>query len=174
NLTSQVFANFYLTDFDHFIKNIYGIANYGRYVDDCIFVHPSREFLKRLIPKIEAYLQGNLGLKIHPHKIYLQPCNNGVKFLGCFIKPSHIVINHRTIRNFKRSLYFYNKLVFDHKPDKEERSSFISSVNSYLGILKHYKTYKKRQNILLNFISSSWYKHITFSSTKFCKIIKKT
>ncbi|MCL1812635.1 MAG: hypothetical protein FWG29_03845, partial [Treponema sp.] len=56
NLTSQVFANFYLTDFDHFIKNIYGIANYGRYVDDCIFVHPSCEFLKRLIPKIERYL----------------------------------------------------------------------------------------------------------------------
>ena len=173
NLTSQVFANFYLTCFDHFIKKDCGIKNYGRYVDDCIFVHSSKNFLKKLIPIIQNYLFDNLGLSLHSKKIYLQSCQNGVKFLGCYIKPSHIVINHRTITNFRQSINIYNKLAYDHKPDKEERMSFVSSVNSYLGILKHYKTYKKRRYIVRNYISKNWYKHITFSSMGMNKIITK-
>jgi len=173
NLTSQVFANFYLTCFDHFIKKDCGIKNYGRYVDDCIFVHSSKNFLKKLIPIIQNYLLVNLGISLHSKKIYLQPCQNGVKFLGCFIKPSHIVINHRTIINFRQVININNKLASDHKPDKEEKMSFVSSVNSYLGILKHYKTYKKRRYIVRNYISPYWYKHITFSSMEMKKIIIK-
>jgi len=173
NLTSQIFANFYLTSFDHFIKKDCGITEYGRYVDDCLFVHPSRIFLKKLISIIHEYLRDNLELTLHSKKIYLQPCRNGVKFLGCFIKPSHIVVNHRTLNNFKRSLSYHNRLAADHKPDKEERAAFISSVNSYLGILKHYKTYRKRRCVVKNHISSFWYKQIALSSMKFEKIIKR-
>lgn len=36
NLTSQVFANFYMNSFDHFIKHNLKIRYYGRYVDDCV------------------------------------------------------------------------------------------------------------------------------------------
>jgi len=39
NLTSQIFANFYMNTFDHFIKHTLGIRFYGRYVNDIIFVH---------------------------------------------------------------------------------------------------------------------------------------
>ena len=173
NLTSQVFANFYLNEFDHFIKKECGITEYGRYVDDFIIVHPSRTFLKKLISKIKNYLKDNLGLVLHSKKIYLQPCSNGVKFLGCFIKPSHIVSNHRTITNFKLSVIYYNNIALDHKPDKEERNSFISSINSYLGILKHYKTYKKRKHIATNLISPLWFKHTFIPSIEFGKIVKR-
>ena len=145
NLTSQVFSNFYLTGFDHFIKNECGIVNYGRYVDDCLFIHNSRMFLKNLVSKIQIYLHNNLGLTLHPRKIYFQFCKKGVKFLGCFIKPSHIVVNHRTLQNFKHTLHLYNRIVINRKPDREEISAFISSVNSYLGIVRHYKTYKYRR-----------------------------
>lgn len=34
NLTSQLFGNIYLNDFDHFIKHNLGFRYYGRYVDD--------------------------------------------------------------------------------------------------------------------------------------------
>ncbi|PIP51000.1 hypothetical protein COX11_00995, partial [Candidatus Berkelbacteria bacterium CG23_combo_of_CG06-09_8_20_14_all_41_73] len=36
NLTSQLFGNVYLNDFDHFVKHRLGIKYYGRYVDDII------------------------------------------------------------------------------------------------------------------------------------------
>jgi len=173
NLTSQIFANFYLNDFDHFIKKECQIKNYGRYVDDCLFIHHSQSYLRKFIPVVHKYLNEKLGLTLHPRKIYLQSCYNGVKYLGCYIKTSHVVINNRTINNFKKSLHLYNGLVNDHKPNKQEIESFISSVNSYLGILKHYKTYKKRKNITRSLISPYWYKHIIFSSNSFYKVIKR-
>ncbi|MCL2412191.1 MAG: RNA-directed DNA polymerase [Treponema sp.] len=173
NLTSQVFANFYLNDFDHFLKKDCKITEYARYVDDFIIVHSSKIYLKKLITKIQNYFSANLGLTLHSKKIYLQPCSNGVKYLGCFIKPSHTVINHRTIKNFKQSLYEFNLLAENHKPDKEEVSSFISSVNSYLGILNHHKTFKKRKNILANNISLNWYKHIEIANNECRKIIRR-
>jgi hypothetical protein len=173
NLTSQIFANFYLTEFDHFIKKNCGIANYGRYVDDCLMAHHSRAFLKRLLPRMRKFLRDNLGLTLHPNKIYLQPCSNGVKFLGCFLKPSHVVANRRTLKNFKRALHGHNKLAENHKPGKEERAAFISSVNSYLGILKHYKTYRQRRLIIKNNVSPLWYKHVIFPSAAYLKVIKR-
>jgi hypothetical protein len=81
NLTSQIFANFYLTDFDHFIKHQCGIRYYGRYVDDCVFAAQSRAALKRLVPAVRRYLRVTRGLSVHPKKGYLQPCANGLPFL---------------------------------------------------------------------------------------------
>ena len=164
NFTSQVFANFYLTEFDKFIKNICGIKFYGRYVDDCVIVHKSKSFLLKLVLVLRYYLKSQLGLKLHPKKISLQPVFNGVRFLGCFVKHSHIVVNKRIIRNFKRSVALHNYLAMLHKPDVFEIQHFISSVNSYLGIMRHYKTYRIRSHILNQDISSDWKKHICFSS----------
>ena len=170
NLTSQVFANYYLNEFDHYIKHTCGIKNYGRYVDDCIIASNDKEELKRMVWFIKHFLMSKLKLKLHPDKIYLQPCKKGVKFLGSFIKPSHTVINHRTIQNFKNSLFIHNKIVEDHKPNKEEVTKFMCSVNSYLGIMKHYKTFRKRYMILTNSLSLFWLKHVKINTYDFGKV----
>jgi len=173
NFTSQIFANFYLSEFDHFIKKGCRMTDYGRYVDDCILVHRSPAVLKKLIPKITVYLKEELGLTLHPRKTYLQPCGNGVRFLGCFVKPSHTVVNRRTMVNFGHSVGRYNGIALDHKPDRDERSAFISSVNSYLGIVGHYKSYRQRKRVLLDGISSLWHKHVVPSDGDFLKITKR-
>jgi hypothetical protein len=95
-----------------------------------------------------------------------------VRFLGTFIKPGHIVINHRTYSNFKTSLAKYNALACNHKPDRAERSAFIASVNAYPGILRHYKTFKKRQFLLHTAVSPYWHNHIVICAG-YKKIIKK-
>ena len=46
NLTSQIFSNFYMNAFDHFIKHDLGIRYYGRYVDDFLVVHQDKAYLK--------------------------------------------------------------------------------------------------------------------------------
>jgi hypothetical protein len=140
-------------------------------IDDCVIVHRSKCFLIRLIKKLRLYLMSNLGLTLHPKKIYLQPCARGVTFLGCFIKPSHIVVHHRTVKNFTHAVNVHNALARDHKPDKEEVAAFISSVNSYLGIMKHYRTYRKRETVLRKTLSPLWYKHIA-AAAGYCKITK--
>ena len=57
NLTSQLFGNIYLDDLDHFIREKLEIKDYGRYVDDMVFVNNDKEFLKSAIIKIREYLK---------------------------------------------------------------------------------------------------------------------
>ncbi|MEI6389433.1 MAG: reverse transcriptase/maturase family protein, partial [Spirochaetota bacterium] len=84
NLTSQVFANFYLDGLDHFCKHDLGIRYYGRYVDDLVIVHESRDFLASLVPRIREWLARERLLDLHPRKIRLQRHERGVPFLGSF------------------------------------------------------------------------------------------
>lgn len=169
NLTSQVFANFYMHQFDAFITNELGIKYYGRYVDDFIIVHPNKDYLTSLIPKISNFLLSSLQLTLHPKKIYLQHYSKGVKFLGTVIKPSRTYIAKRTKGNFYNAIEKQNKIIQDHKPTKEDKAAFLSSMNSYLGITKHYKSYNLRKRIIFKRLSGYWFNHIYLSGgiTKF-------
>ena len=173
NLTSQIFANYYMSSFDHFIKKEICIRYYGRYVDDFIIVHPDKEFLKSLIPILSNFLLSTLQLTLHPKKIYLQHYTKGVKFLGTVIKPNRICIANRTKGNFYNAIQKHNNVVRLEKPKKAELNSFLSSMNSYLGIMKHYKTYCLRKNMLLKHIHYWWWNHVFLTNevTKF--VVKK-
>ena len=160
NLTSQVFANFYLDSFDHFVKNDLKIRYYGRYVDDFVIVHEDKEYLKNLVPKLSEFLRSELRATIHPKKIYLQHYSKGVTFLGTVILPNRIYIASRTKGNFYNAIDKQNQIARDHKPTKEEQQSFQSSMNSYLGILKHYKTYKLRKCMLFKNLSGWWWNYV--------------
>ena len=163
NLTSQVFANFYMDSFDHYIKHDLQIRYYGRYVDDFVIVHENKEYLKNLIPKLSEFLQSNLQATIHPKKIYLQHYSKGVKFLGTVILPNRIYIANRTKGNFYQAIEKQNEIARDHKPTKEEQATFQSSMNSYLGIMKHYKTYKLRKEMLFKNLSGWWWNYAYLS-----------
>jgi hypothetical protein len=154
NLTSQLFGNVYLNDFDHFVKEKLKCRYYGRYVDDMVFVSADKKFLKSLIPKIDAYLKHELGLKLHPKKIYLQPYQNGLKFLGAIIKQNRIYIGSRIKSNFYKKIKAINKI-----PLKKSRKSPLSPkgsaldssfLNSYLGLMKKYQTYNLRRKIIIS------------------------
>jgi RNA-directed DNA polymerase len=163
NLTSQVFANFYMHQFDAFVTKQLGLKYYGRYVDDFIIVHPDKDYLKSLIPKLSDFLLSTLQLTLHPKKIYLQHYSKGVKFLGTVIKPNRICIANRTKGNFFNAIEKQNKVVRNHKPTKEEKAAFLSSMNSYLGIMKHYKSYKLRKKMIFKRLSGYWFNHVYLS-----------
>lgn len=146
NLTSQLFANIYLNEFDHFVKRDLKIRFYGRYVDDFVLVHPDKKYLASIIPVMKNFLSDNLQLELHPDKIYRQRYSKGVKYLGAVIKPHRIYIANRTKGNFHQSIETWNKIVRAKKKlIKEELDGFLSSMNSYLGIMRHYRTYKLRK-----------------------------
>lgn len=178
NLTSQLFGNIYMNEFDHWVKRELGIKYYGRYVDDFILIHPDKKYLKTCVSKIRSYLNKEMQLILHPNKIYLQHYSKGVKYLGAVIKPFRIYIANRTKGNFYHAIEKQNEIARDHKPTKEEQQAFQSSINSYLGIMKHYKSYKLRKDMTLNRISIDWwnYFYLTGDIDKFkqknksCKI----
>ena len=79
-----------LQNFDHFVKRELKCKYYGRYVDDMIFFHRDKDYLKKIISEVRNYLKDNLGLELHEQKTYLQEVNKGVRFLGAIIKPGRI------------------------------------------------------------------------------------
>jgi len=154
NLTSQVFANFYLSVFDHYIKHTLQFKRYVRYVDDCVFVSRNIYELKAIIRLSKKFLKEELHLTLHPKKIYLQKAGNGVQFLGTFIKPFYTVSDRRIKNNFVQSLKKYAAVAESHLPSAEEKRQCLASVNSYLGIMAHYKTYTFRKVQIMRYFES--------------------
>lgn len=142
NLTSQVFANFYLSEFDHFIKHTLKIKHYVRYVDDFVIIHQDKNYLRSIIPVIRRFLKNKLLVSLHPKKIFLQKVSKGFSYLGCFIKPEFITCNKRVKNNFVEKLKMYWMLAENSKPSKQLKEEIRASLNSYLGIMLHYKTWK--------------------------------
>ncbi len=132
NLTSQLFGNVYLNDFDHFVKRDLGVKYYGRYVDDFIVFHRDVEFLKEILVKIRNYLEKEVGLILHPDKIYLQHYSKGFKFLGCYVNPYRRYILNRTKGNFVSFL-------------KSPCENYECALQSYLGLLSHCNSYNLRK-----------------------------
>ncbi len=156
NLSSQVFANFYLNIFDHFVKHDLGIKYYGRYVDDFVLVHESREYLTSLIPVIRKFLDDELALELHPKKIYLQHFSHGVCYLGAVIKCNRIYVGKRTKGNFYDAIMRHNAVVKDHVPDSQETQQFVASMNSYLGLMRHFDTSRLRREMVRRHVRGWW------------------
>ena len=116
--------------------------------------------MKLILTSIDKYLKTNLHLEMHPRKIYLQHFSKGVQFLGTVIKPHRIYIAKRTKGNFYNAIEKQNNIARDHKPIKEEIEDFIASMNSYFGILQHYKTYKMRKKMIFKNLSSWWWNYV--------------
>ena len=132
------------------------IKYYGRYVDDFVLIHRSKNHLKLLIKTLSDFLLSTFNLILHPNKIYLQHISKGVKYLGAGIKPHRIYITDRTKGNFFEAIQNHNAIIRDHKPNREEQEKFRSVMNSYLGIMSHYKTYKMRKHMVFNLLSGRW------------------
>lgn len=175
NLTSQLFGNIYLNEFDHFVKNKLGIKYYGRYVDDMVMIHEDRNYLLECRGKINRYLKSNLELNLHPRKFYLQHYKKGVQFLGVFIKPYRIYIGKRCKTNFYKTINYWNKKLMMSKsvlPTKELKT-FRANINSYLGLLVHYKTYYLRRQMLFKVLKKDYLKSYIDFDLSLTKIILK-
>lgn len=145
NVTSQLFANVYLNEFDQFMKHQLKALHYFRYCDDFVVLHTDKNVLEQMLPKIRQFLQDKLLLILHPHKIEIRKLRQGIDFLGYVMLPHTHVVRVKTGCRIIRRL----KLV-KHKFGTGQISteSFHSSVVSYLGILSHSANRSLRSKIL--------------------------
>lgn len=150
NLTSQIFANIYLNEFDQFVKHELRVNHYARYTDDFVIIADSREYLQSLVPTIERFLETRLRLALHPQKVFLQPCHRGLDFLGYVIFPHHRLVRTRTR---KRMFHKLRERIKEHNKDLRTRYSLHQVLQSYLGMLSHANAHTVAQK-LKNFF---WY-----------------
>ena len=82
NLTSQLFANIYLNELDHFVKDRLKVKCYIRYMDDFVILDTDKEKLFCLRDLIKNFLNEKLKLNLHPKKSEYFPIIKGIDFLG--------------------------------------------------------------------------------------------
>jgi len=99
NLTSQFFANYYLSTFDHHFKEKRHVKKYIRYMDDILIFSNDKEELNNLFNDAVCYSGEKLKLLLK------MPVSgrvaNGAPFLGFLVKPRGIYLQQKTKRRYK-------------------------------------------------------------------------
>ena len=171
NLPSQEGANFYLSILDFYILEIKKCKLYIRFVDDFIVFMETREELVALVPELNNFLNEQLLVNLHPKKIYIQPVRNGVLFVGAMIRPGRTYISNRTRGKMYNKLRFYNKMAEEGKA-LQFLDKFVASMNSYLGMMVHYRTFKIRRKVYEN-TSPIWWQYVYMANDYKKYVIKK-
>ncbi len=143
NLTSQFFANIYLNDFDHFIKEKLQYRAYIRYVDDMVFFAHDKRRLWQTARQIEEYLSRE-RLSIHRAKTTVSPCAEGIDFLGYRVYPDHRRIRRDNAQRFERKL---RKMAAMYQVGCVSLRQINASVQSWIGHTRHADTFALRKKI---------------------------
>jgi len=144
NLTSQFFANLYLNDFDHFMKQILGCRHYIRYCDDFVVFGNDKDWLGETKQRIAEYLE-QLRLRLHPHKSRVFRTAEGVDFLGYRIYPEFMRVRKSNVKRFRKRL---RMMVRQYKEGSIGLQDIQCSINSWIGHVKHADSYGLRKEIL--------------------------
>lgn len=133
NLTSQLFVNIYMNEFDQFVKGKLKAKRYIRYADDFVILSRDKKSLERLLPQIEQFLWEKLRLTLHPNKVSISTYASGIDFLGWVHFPHHSSVRTVTKRRMLKNLSI---------------NSSNETLTSYLGLLKHGNAHSLRSKIL--------------------------
>jgi len=144
NLTSQLFANIYMNEFDQFVKHTLKVRFYARYTDDFVIVSNDRNYLHRLLPLLEKSLSEQLELFLHLDKILTSPYSVGIDFLGQIVFPHHRIIRAKTRKRIWMKLRARAELCRVGVITKE---CAYQSLQSYLGVLSHTDAYGLSENL---------------------------
>ena len=101
---SPLFANVYLTPFDHWMAAQGG--QFVRYGDDMLSLHGSRRAAKASLISMRQYLEGRLRLRLHPGKTHLTNTQTHMfEFLGFCFANKRAVPTHEALLRFRSRIH---------------------------------------------------------------------
>jgi retron-type reverse transcriptase len=137
NLTSQLFANIYLNEFDTYIKYVLKVGMYVRYMDDWVVVHHDKEYLHGIWAMAKVWLSENLGLELN-RKTQVFPVGlrrgRALDFLGYRIWPTHRWLRKGSVKRMRRRMKTIKKRRMNGSMSAMEARQRI---NSWIGHASH-------------------------------------
>lgn len=153
NQTSQWFAIYYLDGFDRLIKEKLQIKHYSRYMDDCVLIHPDKQYLQECLTRMQAVVNDELKLEFN-EKTQIFPIRNGVDYLGWHI---YLTDTGKVIRKVKQQTKYryirklrYFEYAYAH--DLVELKDIAQTLSSYRAHLSYGHTYKFQKWVLGKFV----------------------
>jgi retron-type reverse transcriptase len=147
-LTSQLFANVYLDQLDHFVKEILREYYYLRYMDDFVVLRPEKTSLRATEERIEEFLNQELRLRLNP-KTSIYPWHHGLNFCGYRIWPTHTLPRKANVYRMQRRLRRMSRLCATGRLAIEHVQSVLMS---WFGYMRHCNSYRTMSEFLNKFI----------------------
>ena len=131
NLTSQYFANYYLSSLDHYIKEELKVPVYIRYMDDMLLFENDKDKLKRSVNLIKEYSVEKLKLTL---KIpVIKHTEDTISFLGYKIGHNIVLLNSRSRNRFRKKILKYDKFLLNDIWDEKEYQLHILPLISFVN-----------------------------------------
>ena len=135
NLTSQYFANHYLTPVDRLVKQALRCAAYVRYMDDMVLWHNDKVYLLNALERIQELIGEDLNGTLKP--TVLNRTKKGLPFLGYRIFPYRIRLTHASRARFARKIsgitaYFADGTLTEKQAQRRAQSllAFVDHANT--------------------------------------------
>jgi len=132
NLTSQYFANLYLSELDHLAKEQWHAKVYIRYMDDILLAGNDKQELKRCVKQMADFSAVSLKLTLKPAQF--RESKDGQVFLGYRILPFHCKLSGRSKIRFRSKMLRYDELL--QKGDWNE-SQYSDHILPLLSFVRH-------------------------------------
>ncbi|MBQ6263089.1 MAG: RNA-directed DNA polymerase [Clostridia bacterium] len=145
NYLSQYSGNFYLSAFDHWVKEVKGIKHYFRYMDDIVILHESKEYLHQLRKEIDEYFRKELKLTIKENWQVFPTFKRGIDYVGYRSFLEFTLLRKSTCKGMKKKMVAINKKRLNGLP---MTYSEWCSINSYKGWLIHCDGYRLEQKYI--------------------------
>lgn len=133
NYTSQWFANFFLQDLDHLIKEKLGIKYYIRYVDDLVILGSNKRKLHKVKIALDEYLT-TIDLKIKDNWQVFKVSKRPIDFLGFKFYYDKTILRKRTALRIRRRILKISK-------KQELNYKDACAIISYWGWIKRSNSY---------------------------------
>lgn len=144
NLTSQLFANVYMNEFDQFVKHELKVKHYARYTDDFVVISTDKKYLEGILDPFQKFIGDKLNLSLHPKKCVILDVGKGVDFSGYVILTHYRLLRSKTKHRIFRKLKYR---VAQFRRGEIDEHSLSQSLQSYLGALSHAHTYQLSQDL---------------------------
>lgn len=104
NYPSQYFANFYLTYFDHWIKETLHVKHYFRYADDLVILGATKDELHGTLSLLQAYLKDELKLEVKDNYQIFPVQKRGIDFVGYVHFHTHTLLRKSIKKRFAKAV----------------------------------------------------------------------
>ncbi len=130
NLTSQYFANLYLSELDYFVKEDLKCKYFVRYMDDFMIFSNDKSYLNKMRIKCIKYLSEDLDLELkkggYINKVFL-----GFDFLGYRLFKYKRLLNKRSKQRFCNKFKEYEKKFINEEYLEEELQQRVQSIFNF-------------------------------------------
>lgn len=143
NLTSQYFANHYLSVVDHKAQQEWGARYYVRYMDDILIMGESKDRLREIVGNLTDFSWQVLHLQLKA-PVYCK-AKDGVNYLGYHVMPWRYTLAGRSKRRFRSKMLNCERRLQEGVWTQEDYQRHVEPLLAFVG---HAVSRRFRQSVI--------------------------